>query len=130
MSTPLPPPQTEKFSHSDECPCGTGLQTPNHILQSCPTFDASRCQTWPSPVDGHRKLSGPVETLPQTADFALLTRLKMAMNVEEEEESEVLTKSIKSVWRKRILPTHTLLHHTLLQQLRKVHVCNQFTHTQ
>ena len=34
-----------KISHSDECPCGTGPQTPNYILQSCPTFDDLRCQT-------------------------------------------------------------------------------------
>ena len=60
------------ISHSDECPCGTGPQTPNHILQSCPTFDSLRRQTWPSPVEAHRKLWGPVETLRQTADFALL----------------------------------------------------------
>ena len=66
-----------KISHSDECPCGTGPQTPNHILQSCPTFDALRRQTWPSPVDAHRKLLGPVETLRQTVDFALLTGLKI-----------------------------------------------------
>ena len=55
----------------------TGPQPPNHILQSCPTFDALRRQTLPSPVDVHRKLWGPVETLRQTADFALLTRLKI-----------------------------------------------------
>ena len=64
-------------SHSDECPCGTGPQAPNYILQSCPTFDALRRQTWPCPVDAHRKLWGPVETLRQTADFALLTGLKL-----------------------------------------------------
>ena len=45
-----------KSSHSDECPCGTGPQTLNHILQSCPTFDTLRRQIWPSPVDAHRKL--------------------------------------------------------------------------
>ena len=66
-----------KIFHSDECPCGTGPQTPNHILQSCPIFDALRLQTWPSPMDAHRKLWGPVETLRQTADFALLTGLKI-----------------------------------------------------
>ena len=65
------------ISHSDECPCGTGPQPPNHILQSCPTFDDLRRQTWPSPVNAHRKLWGPVETLQQTADFALLTGLKI-----------------------------------------------------
>ena len=66
-----------KNSHSDECPCGTGPQTPIHILQYCPTFDTLRCQTWPSPVEAHRKLWGPVETLRLTADFALLTGLKI-----------------------------------------------------
>ena len=66
-----------KISHSDECPFGTGPQTPNHTLQSCPTFDDLRRQTWPSPVDAHRKLWGPVETLRHTADFALLTGPKI-----------------------------------------------------
>ena len=42
------------------------LKPPTHILQSCPTFDDMRRQTWPSPVDAHRKLWGPVETLRQT----------------------------------------------------------------
>ena len=66
-----------KIFHSDECPCGTGPQTPNHILQSCPTFNDLRRQTWPGPVEAHRKLWGPAETLRQTADFALLTGLKI-----------------------------------------------------
>ena len=65
------------ISHSDECPCGTGSHPPNHILQSCPTFNALRYQTWPSLVEANRKPWGPVETLRQTVDFALLTRLKI-----------------------------------------------------
>ena len=47
-----------KISHSDECPCRTGPQTPNHILQSCPTFDTLRCQTWPSPVEASQEVLG------------------------------------------------------------------------
>ena len=66
-----------EISHSEECPCGTGPQTCNHILQSCPTSSTLRCQTWPSLVDAHRKLLGPVETLRPTVDFALLTGLKI-----------------------------------------------------
>ena len=66
-----------KISYSDEWPCSTCSQTPNHILQSCPTFNGLRRQTWPSPVGAHRKLWGPVETLRQTADFALLNGLKI-----------------------------------------------------
>ena len=66
-----------KISHSDECPCGTGSQTPNHILKSCTTFYDLRRQTWSRLVEAHRNLWGPVEALRQTADFALLTGLKI-----------------------------------------------------
>ena len=65
------------MSHSDECPCSTGPQTHNHILQSWPTFNALRRKTWPSPVDAHRNLWGPIKPLRQTADFPLLTGLKI-----------------------------------------------------
>ena len=75
-----------KISHSDKSPCSTGPQTPNHIRQSCPTFEALRRQAWPSPMDAYRKLWGPVETLWQTADFALPDwKSSMAGNAEEEE---------------------------------------------
>ena len=79
-----------KISHSDECACGTGPQTPNHILQSCPTFHDLRRQTWSSPVEARRKLWGPVETLRQTADFALLTCLKI-YHVREGRRRSILT---------------------------------------
>ena len=32
-----------KISCTDECPCGTGIQTPDYVLQSCPTFAEQRC---------------------------------------------------------------------------------------
>ena len=68
---------TLNISHSDKCPWGTSPHAPNHILQSCPSFNALRRHTWPSLVDVHGKLWGPDETLQQTADFASLTRLKI-----------------------------------------------------
>ena len=64
-----------KISHTDECPCGTGQQTPDHILQSCPTFDDLRRQTWPSPVELSEKLWGTAGSLQRTADFARATGL-------------------------------------------------------
>ena len=65
-----------KMTHSGECPCGTGSQTPNCVLQSCPTLDTLRRHTWHSPVDAHKKLLGLVKTLRQTGQCALLTGLK------------------------------------------------------
>ena len=74
-----------KISHSDECPWGTSPQTLNHVLQSCSTIAALRCQMWPSLVDAHKTLWGPVKTLGQTADFALLDwKSSIAGNAEEE----------------------------------------------
>ena len=67
-----------KISHSDECPFGTGPQTPDHILQSCPHI---RCFDTPDMAHSsgyaHRKHWELVETMQQTADFALLTGLKI-----------------------------------------------------
>ena len=64
-----------KISHTDECPCGTGTQTPEHILQMCPTYDHLRSQFWPERVDLREKLWGPAGCLRQTADFITATTL-------------------------------------------------------
>ena len=70
-------PQRKQESNTAASALKEDALTTRPILQSCPTFDDLRCQTWPSAVEAHRKLWGPVETLRQTADFALLTGLKI-----------------------------------------------------
>ena len=45
-----------RLAHTDECPCGTDSQTPEHILQSCPSHNTLRQETWPYPVDLNEKL--------------------------------------------------------------------------
>ncbi|KAK7091102.1 hypothetical protein V1264_008831 [Littorina saxatilis] len=56
-----------KISHTDDCE--TGTQTPEHVLQTCPSFAALRSELWPVMVDLKEKLWRPVESLWQTADF-------------------------------------------------------------
>ena len=76
------PNQTNKQQQQQKNP-KTNKQTNKQIAETCvsrdcpvnPIFDALRRQTWPSPADAHRGLWGPVETLRQTVDFALLTGL-------------------------------------------------------
>ena len=64
-----------RLAPTDDCPCGTGSQTPEHLLQTCPTYTALRQETWPCGVELREKLWGPVAELRRTADFALRTKL-------------------------------------------------------
>ena len=64
-----------KVSHTDECPCGTGPQTPENIPQTCPAYEDLRRAAWPDAVDLHEKLWGSVMSLRLTADFAIATNL-------------------------------------------------------
>ena len=66
-----------KISHTDECPCGTGQQTPEHLLQSCPTYDALRHETWRSEVVFPEKLYGTAADLRRTAEFVQRTGLNI-----------------------------------------------------
>ena len=64
-----------RLAHTDGCPCGTDSQTPEHILQSCPSHNTLRQETWPYPVDLNEKLWGPTASLRRTADFLVRTGL-------------------------------------------------------
>lgn len=66
-----------KISHTNECPCGTGLQTPTHILQFCPKYNVLRCQTWPMGAELNKKLWGDRNDLEKTAGFAIKTGLEI-----------------------------------------------------
>ena len=64
-----------KISHTDLCPCGTGPQTPEHILQYCPAHQALRKHTWPDGAELQVKLWGSRPDLERTVDFVMATKL-------------------------------------------------------
>nr|KAG5710959.1 hypothetical protein BaRGS_013693 [Batillaria attramentaria] len=64
-----------RVSHTDACPCGTGPQTPDHILQLCPTFQTLRTETWPTGSTLQQKLWGSLPDLQMTAAFIEKTEL-------------------------------------------------------
>ncbi|XP_041375615.1 uncharacterized protein LOC121388376 [Gigantopelta aegis] len=66
-----------RLAHTDECPRGTDAQTPEHILQSCPSYSTLRQETWPYPVGLKEKLWGPTSSLRRTADFLVRTGLEV-----------------------------------------------------
>jgi ribonuclease HI len=66
-----------RISHTNECPCGTGLQTPGHILQDCPTYSILRHDTWPEVSETRQKLWGSRPDLERTASFVVATGLKI-----------------------------------------------------
>lgn len=64
-----------KIAHTDECPCGTGLQTPEHILLHCPTHATLRHQTWPEGTTIDVQLWGDRHDLEKTAGYIVATGL-------------------------------------------------------
>ena len=63
------------ISHTDECPCGTSPQTPEHVLQTCPLLDNLRQAIWTEGVDLQEKLWGSAKSLRQTAEFITAAKL-------------------------------------------------------
>ena len=55
-----------KLAHTNECPCNTGIQTVQHVLQDCPIYTELRCEIWRREVDYSEKLWGPASELLKT----------------------------------------------------------------
>ena len=47
-----------RIGHTEQCPCGTGSQTTEHLLQSCPTYELLRKGIWPDHTPVARKPEG------------------------------------------------------------------------
>jgi len=62
-----------RIGQTEQCPCGTGNQTTEHLLQSCPLYEALRKQTWPDTTPVAQKLYGSLEDLQSTATFTAET---------------------------------------------------------
>ena len=58
-----------KISHTNECPCGTGIQDAEHVLQDCPTHVEERNKIWPDGEELSKKLWGSREDLERTVSF-------------------------------------------------------------
>ena len=57
------------------CECGDGLQTPEHVLQTCTRLNQLRLQTWPLSTDLTTKLWGTRKDLEGTTGFLALAGL-------------------------------------------------------
>ena len=57
------------------CECGDGLQTPEHVLQTCTRLNQLRLQTWPLSTDMSTKLWGTRKDLEGTTGFLALAGL-------------------------------------------------------
>ncbi|KAK7109255.1 hypothetical protein V1264_013328 [Littorina saxatilis] len=64
-------------SHTPDCSCETGPQTPEHILQSCPLYQDARTQHWPHGATLAEKLWGTKQDLDTTTNFITHIRLEI-----------------------------------------------------
>ena len=55
------------IGHTEQCPCGTGSQTTEHLLQSCPIYEPLRKGIWPDHTPVARKLYRSLRDLRCTA---------------------------------------------------------------
>ena len=58
-----------RIGHTEQRPCGTGSQTTEHLLHSCPIYEPLRKEIWPDHTPVARKLYGSLRDLRCTATF-------------------------------------------------------------
>ena len=66
-----------RIGHTEQCPCGTGSQITEHLLQSCPIYEPPRKGIWPDHTPVARKLYGSLGDLRFTATFIEETGLSI-----------------------------------------------------
>ena len=66
-----------RIGQTEQCPCGTGSQTTEHLLQSCPLHEALRQRIWPDHKAMVQKLYGCLEDLQRTVAFIVETGLSI-----------------------------------------------------
>ena len=65
------------LADSAHCEYGSEEQCPKHILQTCQHLDTAHKACWQTDTDSSIKLWGPVHKLSRTADFLVVTGLRM-----------------------------------------------------
>ncbi|KAK7093477.1 hypothetical protein V1264_007222 [Littorina saxatilis] len=65
------------LSHTPNCPCETGPQTPEHILQTCPLHQEARTDHWPQGATLQEQLWGTKDSLILTTSFIQATKLEV-----------------------------------------------------
>ena len=58
-----------RIGTTEQCPCGSGKQTTEHILQKCHLYNAPRGLFWPNQTILEKKLYGSLEDLQKTVAF-------------------------------------------------------------
>ncbi|KAK7097475.1 hypothetical protein V1264_004448 [Littorina saxatilis] len=65
------------LSHTPNCLCETGPQTPEHILQTCPLHQEARTDHWPQGATLQEQLWGTKDSLILTTSFIQATKLEV-----------------------------------------------------
>ena len=79
-------------SHTVDCSCESGSQTPEHVVQSCPLYKEARTQHWPQVATLAERLWGSKEGLLQAASFSSTITLDVrgrSWSADEEQEGGV-----------------------------------------
>ena len=91
----LPP--VLRTGHTQQCPCGTGSQTTQHLQQSCPLYEPLRKGIWPDHTPVAHKLYGSLGDLRRTATFIRETGVSDERD-EEEKNLEDWQPVVVRVW--------------------------------